>query len=178
MAQKRIKLDDLLLNLAEQLSDLMRRSLSYRSAWHWEYYQVKEQELKNKKERRRLYDQIYHLENFGYVNKKGFTKKGVLRLLKAKVNQQTEKNKRWDGRWRIIIFDIPEKRRVARDNLRMVLKNLGFIKLQNSVWISPDNYFNLLQETVREYKIAPYVILIEARRVSNDLLLKRKFELE
>jgi phenylacetic acid degradation operon negative regulatory protein len=47
--------------------------------------------------------------------------------------------RRWDGRWRLVLFDVPENRRVARDKLRDYLHHRGFGYLQNSVWISPDD---------------------------------------
>lgn len=43
----------------------------------------------------------------------------------------------WDGKWRIIIFDIREKRRLTRQRLRALLRSAGMIRLQDSVWIYP-----------------------------------------
>lgn len=43
----------------------------------------------------------------------------------------------WDQKWRMVIFDIPEKKKLAREALRSKLKDLGFIKLQDSIWITP-----------------------------------------
>lgn len=45
--------------------------------------------------------------------------------------------KAWDGKWRIVGFDIPERWRQARDSLRDLLKRLGFYPLQKSVWVIP-----------------------------------------
>jgi phenylacetic acid degradation operon negative regulatory protein len=44
----------------------------------------------------------------------------------------------WDGRWRLVIFDVPETRSITRDRLRRYLQNHGFGYLQKSVWITPD----------------------------------------
>ncbi|OGG62715.1 hypothetical protein A3C19_03370 [Candidatus Kaiserbacteria bacterium RIFCSPHIGHO2_02_FULL_54_22] len=44
---------------------------------------------------------------------------------------------RWDGKWRVLIFDIQEKRRRVRLVLRHLLMGAGFIRLQDSVWIHP-----------------------------------------
>jgi phenylacetic acid degradation operon negative regulatory protein len=46
--------------------------------------------------------------------------------------------RRWDGRWRLILFDVPEARRSKRNKLRGYLRDRGFGYLQNSVWITPD----------------------------------------
>lgn len=45
-------------------------------------------------------------------------------------------NPNWDGKWRIIILDLPEDRKSERDGLRYLLKKAGFVLLKNSVWIS------------------------------------------
>src|SRR3989344_4422884 len=43
----------------------------------------------------------------------------------------------WDGKWRIVIFDIREKRRSTRSRLRLLLSSVGFLRLQDSVWVYP-----------------------------------------
>ncbi len=47
--------------------------------------------------------------------------------------------RKWDKKWRLVIFDIPEKRKIAREALRGKLKELGFCPFQKSVWIHPYN---------------------------------------
>lgn len=49
----------------------------------------------------------------------------------------------WDGRWRLVLFDLPETRNKQRVKLRRVLKDLRFGYLQNSVWLSPDSLATL-----------------------------------
>ena len=44
---------------------------------------------------------------------------------------------RWDGKWRILMFDIHERRRRVRTQLRHLLKGAGFVCLQDSVWVYP-----------------------------------------
>jgi len=47
-------------------------------------------------------------------------------------------NRRWDGRWRLVLFDVPRTCNTTRDKLRRYLQSRGFGYLQNSVWITPD----------------------------------------
>lgn len=66
------------------------------------------------------------------------TDKGRRFILKYDMAKlQLTKPKKWDGRWRMVIFDIPEKKRVARDALREKFNNLGMYQLQKSVFIYP-----------------------------------------
>jgi len=64
------------------------------------------------------------------------TKKGILESIRCKVDQRKQQQK-WDGKWRVIVFDVLEHRRQIRDLLRNRLKWLGFKELQKSVWIFP-----------------------------------------
>ena len=50
---------------------------------------------------------------------------------------QLEKPEKWDKKWHLVVFDIPEKKKMARESLRMKLKDLGFKKFQHSIWITP-----------------------------------------
>ncbi len=45
--------------------------------------------------------------------------------------------KHWDGKWRMILLDLPEDRKSEREALRYLLKKAGFVAAKNSVWISP-----------------------------------------
>lgn len=65
------------------------------------------------------------------------TKEGKKKAISLKLDSETELlNPNWDGKWRIIILDIPEERKTERDGLRYLLKKAGFVCLKNSVWIS------------------------------------------
>ena len=45
--------------------------------------------------------------------------------------------KRWDGKWRMVIFDIPEENKNSRDIVREKLKQIGFLRIQKSVYLFP-----------------------------------------
>ena len=54
----------------------------------------------------------------------------------------------WDGKWRVVMFDIREKRRKIRSQLRLLLSGAGFLRLQDSVWIYPypcDEFIGLVR---------------------------------
>lgn len=63
---------------------------------------------------------------------------GKQRILKYSLDNLTiEKPKSWDGRWRLVIYDVPKQKKHLRDLFRETLKNLGFYQLQESVWLFP-----------------------------------------
>ena len=54
----------------------------------------------------------------------------------------------WDGKWRVLIFDISERRRRVRNQLRRLLQGKGFFRLQDSVWVHPypcDEFVSLVR---------------------------------
>lgn len=71
----------------------------------------------------------------------------------------------WDGKWRIVIFDIPEKRRVTRDILRQKLKSWGFIPWQQSVWVTKKDCTKLLREFIKSIGIKDWVKVLESDNV-------------
>lgn len=65
--------------------------------------------------------------------------------------------KRWDGKWRIVIFDIPERYKKARHSLWGKLKELNFYPLQKSVWVHPFPCEHEIQFLKNVFNIEPFV---------------------
>lgn len=96
-----------------------------------------------------------------------------LRLLGDSIN--FSKPKHWDGKWRIVLFDIPEKNRAFRDILREHLRALDFFKLQHSVFVSPQPLEKPILELVALYSAEPYVRVITATKIDNETKIKKHF---
>lgn len=75
-------------------------------------------------------------------------------------------DRKWDKKWRILIFDIEEVNKVVRNSLRNIIKEFGFGYLQKSVWISPYDIFQQLEKYIEIYKIKDKVVLIESKKLS------------
>lgn len=67
-----------------------------------------------------------------------------------------------DGKYRIIIWDIPESKRTIRNLLRRRLKDWGFVSLQRSVWVSQINVTFQLRKLIADLGIEKWVIVIES----------------
>lgn len=70
----------------------------------------------------------------------------------------------WDGRWRIVIFDIKEENRFLRDALRDKLLSLGFGKWQRSVYITPHDIEQEINQYLQSKKLFPSCVCLVARR--------------
>lgn len=85
--------------------------------------------------------------------------------------------KRWDKKWRLVLFDIPESRKKARDALSRSLKQAGFAQFQKSVFIYPFECRNEADFIIEFFNLRPYVRLITADEIDNELVFKKHFEL-
>lgn len=104
------------------------------------------------------------------------TDAGQKRILKYKIEELTIKNpSRWDGKWRIIVFDIPEKHRFGRDALRDKFKTLGLYQLQKSVWVFPYACKNEVDFISNIYGIGRYLLCFETKYLENEQFLMLKF---
>src|SRR3989338_7547578 len=105
------------------------------------------------------------------------TKKGQLEALAVKMRTRVSP-KVWDGKWRLVIFDIPEDTRLIRRQLRNLLKQIGFKALQASVYINP---YPLSQEGVdylRKTKLIRYIRMLRVDKVDNQKDLLKAFKLK
>lgn len=113
---------------------------------------------------RRLTDEG-HIEKFRTEKEKKIhvrlTKQGK-RFIKEHQASIRRVPRSWDKKWRIVVFDIPEKKRDLRNNLRGYLKMLGFGKVQRSIWISPHNFTEVIRQYIEKLKLSEYVFQITA----------------
>ena len=83
----------------------------------------------------------------------------------------------WDGRWRIVIFDIWERRRGVRDKLRRLLKKSGFYRVQNSVWVHPYDCAELVTFVRADMHLGQGILYIIADGIENDHKIREHFNL-
>lgn len=106
------------------------------------------------------------------------TKNGQRKILSYKLEEIQLKKGKWDGWWRIIIFDIPEKDRKGRDFLRSKMQDLGFYTLQKSVLVTPWECRDEIDFIKHFYGLGDYVNLIKAKTFDGEDLVKSYFELD
>jgi len=93
-------------------------------------------------------------------------------------NMILNKPNKWDGKWRLVMFDIPEKHKKAREALRYKLKELDFLRLQDSVWVTPypcDDEIRFLREIFNISFNVDIVVTDDLKH--HEIKLKRYFEL-
>ncbi len=124
------------------------------------------------------------LEKSGFVivDKKGFitlTKVGEKRISEIeRADYQLSKPEKWDGKWRLVSFDIKEKRKKVRELLRWTLQSVGFVHLHHSVWVYPHDCEDFLSLLKADYHIGVEILYIIAEYIENDGWLRKHFGLE
>lgn len=84
----------------------------------------------------------------------------------------------WDGKWRVVMFDIREKRRKTRARLRLLLSSAGFLRLQDSVWVHPypcDEFIGLVRAHLKSGTGEMLSFVAEA--LESDRRLREHFHL-
>ncbi len=138
-------------------------------------------------ERRALYNAIKSLYRSKLLDVKDnsdgttsllLSKQGKKKALTYQIDEiKIPRMKKWDGKWRIVLFDIPEDQKKERNALSKVLKNAGFIMFQKSVFINPFHCKDETDFVIEFFNLKPYVRFITAIEIDNALHLKNQFDL-
>jgi len=104
---------------------------------------------------------------------------------KKKVNQMkiegdsTLLDPSWDGKWRIILLDLPEIREKEPESLRYLLKKAGFVLLKNSAWISPYPFENLFFNIKKDLGFKTEIMIVVSKELDEETekeIMKSYFE--
>src|SRR3989344_9098522 len=124
--------------------------------------------------RRRLKKAGLLVEEDGFLR---LSSKGARQLQSFGPRMIGAKPRTWDKKWRILIFDIPERRRLTRDKIRFHLRRSGFVRAQDSVWIYPypcEEFVALLKAECRVGKDMLYLIV---ETLEGDVRFRKLFDL-
>ncbi len=127
-------------------------------------------------EKKGLIQKVEDSEKFFILTPSG-KKERDASLKKLSLNNKL-KNEKWDGKWRIALFDIPEKQKSYRNFLRAELMAHGFIQFQKSAWISPFRASEELKNIIEEMGIDRWVKLVIVDLLSGESEILNKFHIK
>lgn len=106
------------------------------------------------------------------------TQDGLTKALKYKLGEmEIKRPSYWDRKWRIVVFDIPDSKKRIRDEFRERLKQLGFFRLQESVFVHAFPCFKEVEFLRQIYGIDISVTYILAQKIEGQDDLKEYFRL-
>ena len=127
------------------------------------------------KMKERKFVRIYEKDGLDVVE---ITQSGKKKVLSYNLeNIKITRPKKWDGYWRIVIFDIPEKNKKSRRALSLKLNDMEFFPLQKSVFVCPFECDNEIDFVAEFFEIKKYVKRILAKEIENEDVLKRFYNL-
>lgn len=135
--------------------------------------------------RKDIYNAFYRLRKQGCIvfeeeNNQIFvslTEEGRKKASWLQINHLViKKPKRWDRRWRLIIFDVPHTHRAKREALRGLIKRLGLHPLQKSVWIYPHDCHDEIELLRDFFGLSKHELrIVLAEDIEDDLFIREKF---
>ena len=99
-----------------------------------------------------------------------------LRLLELQ-GYKLAKPKKWDKKWRVIIFDIPEKKKNVREQVRNLFISAGFSRLQDSVWVYPHDCEDIIGLLKTDFGVGKNILYMIVDEIENDKYLREEFKL-
>lgn len=107
------------------------------------------------------------------------TEKGeaAIQFEKEKMRLTAKQKRKWDERWRMVIFDVPESRKAVRNKLSLMMREVGFVRLQDSVWVYPYDCEDFVALLKADLKIGKDVLYAIAETIENDASIRRYFSL-
>jgi hypothetical protein len=90
---------------------------------------------------------------------------------------QNKQKGKWDGRWRLVSFDIWERHRNKRDRLRWFLQKIGFQKIHASLWAYPYDCEELIVFMRTDLHVGRGVLYFVADAIEGEEKLRKYFKL-
>lgn len=102
--------------------------------------------------------------------------KGRVKFLKYKMEEMMiDKPPRWDGKWRLIIYDIKKEKRILSEIFRSFLRKMEFLKLQRSVYLTPYKCDEQIEFLRQYYSLDKEVLYLVVEKIENEKVYKDYF---
>ena len=125
----------------------------------------------------RRYKFVRHIKQHGQ-NSYSLTSKGESRLRTIVIDEIEIKTQRnWDGKWRLVMYDLPIRFRKAREAFRWTLKDFGFFQFQKSAWIYPYPCEGEILFVADFFGVRKHIEILEIDKILDDRKLKAHFRL-
>ncbi|MDO8638686.1 MAG: hypothetical protein Q7R43_03860 [Candidatus Daviesbacteria bacterium] len=126
---------------------------------------------------KRLYSQkiVEIVEENGEASIK-LSSEGQTKFLRYKLEEiMIDHPPKWDGKWRLIIYDVPQGKRVFAENFRRLLRKIECLKLQKSVYLTPYPCDKQIEFLRQYYDLSEEVLYLVISKLENEKIYKTYF---
>jgi len=129
---------------------------------------------------------VRHAKSYGYINVKEKQEEMTITLLEAGHAKALKYSIEdihipeqlvWDKKWRLVIFDIPETMRLARNVFKDKLDEMGFAQIQKSAYVHPYPCHNEIEFIRSLYGLDQFIRLAVLEKLEGDDALRKRFNL-
>jgi hypothetical protein len=107
------------------------------------------------------------------------SQQGKVKILKYNLDDlEIEKPKSWDGKWRVVIYDIPTRERSMQQMIRQTLKMLGFYAIQESVYVIPYSCYDKIEFLRSYYGLGANIKYLLVTQLEDDQAYRDYFGLD
>ena len=103
------------------------------------------------------------------------TQKGYTKYLKFRMEDWSNKSHNWDGKWRVVIYDINKMKKARQESFRRMLKQMNFWPLQESVYLTPYKCQEAIGYLREYFNIGEEVMVLEVSKLENESYYKHYF---
>ncbi len=140
---------------------------------------------KNTTERNRIKKSLSRLEKQGLIKQKDamdgyftLTAEGKAKAMRYRIEHtKIQRQKKWDGRWRLVMFDVPEEKKRARQAINFALKKIGCARYQKSVFIAPFPCEKEINFVGNVFDARKHIRLVVAERIEGEKTFRARFGL-
>lgn len=133
----------------------------------------------------RLRQMVKRMQNAKYIEvkeEKGvpvvkITEKGKRKLLSYEVEKMQLDESKWDGKWRLIVYDVQTGKRINSEMFRKALNRLNLLKLQKSVYLTPFKCEDEIEFLRQYYDIGEEVLILKVGTLENEIAYRNYFSI-
>jgi CRISPR/Cas system-associated endoribonuclease Cas2 len=118
---------------------------------------------------------LYELKRHKYIDVSGEDSVILTGKAKIKIIEKLIEGEKDDDQYRLVSFDIPEKKRTNRNQFRRAIKRMGFKQIQKSLWVTNRNVGDLVDIAAKEYRVVDYVAYFVVEGSNINLFIKKLF---
>lgn len=138
--------------------------------------------VEQRKEKRRLVQSFARLKARGFLVERGDRVMPTAAGSRFFRRYMLHKRRRelpgsWDGKWRLVSYDVPVGKNHERYQLRALLAEFGFYQLHKSVWVCPNAVGEEWWKLIVAYGLDRYCKVMVVDIIEGDEELRAHFKL-